>query len=113
MNKYVQAYFRDEDEAEQLKASLVKFPTTNLMIDFLEDVGEKRLVVPYIAQQSVGDNTGNMTFDSQAIGYQDVEKEDREVRNTVVSFEVPEKHFYDVILEIQKLDGHVDRSLFE
>lgn len=34
MNKYVQAYFRDEDEAEQLKASLVKFPTTNLMIDF-------------------------------------------------------------------------------
>lgn len=112
MTKYVQVYFRTEDEAEQLRATLSKFTTSNVMIDQLEADSGERLVVPYVQVEGAGTNTGNATGGSNVIGYQDVKK-DQETRNIVISFEIAQDNLYDALVEIQKLDGQVDRSLFE
>lgn len=111
MTKYVQVYFRTEDEAEQLRATLNKFTTSNVMVDQLEGANEGRLVVPYIQPEASGTNVG-MQVGSHAMGFQDI-KDDQEPRNIVISFEIAQDHLYDALVEIQKLDGQVDRSLFE
>lgn len=112
MTQYVQVYFRTEDEAEQLRAKLSKFTTNNVMIDQLEADSGERLVIPYVPNESAGTNAGNTTIGSHAIGFQDVKK-DQETRNIVISFEIVQDHLYDALVEIQKLEGQVDRSLFE
>lgn len=111
MTKYVQAYFRTEDEAEQLRATLSKFATSNVMLDQLEADGKNSLVVPYIPFEGAGTTTGNAELGLQAVSYRAVE-DDQENRNIVISFDVAESDLYNVLVEIQKLDGHVDKSIF-
>jgi len=112
MTKYVQVYFRTEDEAEQLRATLSKFTTSNVMLDQLEENNQGRLVVPYVPYSASGTTAGNTQVGSQVMGFQDVE-DDQEQRNIILSFEIGQDDLYDVLVEIQKLDGHVDRSLFD
>ncbi len=78
---------------------------------YLSETGE-RLVIPYVSNEAAGTNAGNTTIGSHTIGFQDVKK-DQETRNIVISFEIVQDHLYDALVEIQKLEGQVDRSLFE
>lgn len=112
MTKSVQVYFHTDDEAEKLRAKLSKYKASNVMIDHLEELDDSHLVVPYLPHASGGTSMGNPGTGSQAVAYQDVEVEDQP-RRTVITFDVEENDLEDVLIEIQKMSGHVDRALFE
>ncbi|MBU5593726.1 hypothetical protein KQI76_00960 [Amphibacillus sp. MSJ-3] len=114
MSREVRVYLHNEDEAEQLRTKLSKYKTNQMMIDFLKDDNGVQLVVPYIPIETGGENVSNSGIGVQrAVGFQEIDKEDKNQRRTVLSFEISEDDFNQALLEIQELDGHVDRAVFE
>lgn len=120
MAKNVQVFLHNENEAESLKSNLTKYNIQDVFIDELEEQSgvNSEFVIPLPPTANPGSmahggaGAGQMQSNAGAV-YQDLDEEDARERRTSLTFTVDESDYEDVLVEINKANGVVDKKVFD
>ncbi|MFC4402640.1 hypothetical protein [Gracilibacillus xinjiangensis] len=116
MSRFIQAFFKTEDDAETVKTDLVKLKTSSIRIDHLPDAQQTMLLTPL----AYG---GNNSSNSSTVGGGGIvaaftknngqEVSDDSPRDYTIEFEVEEEDFEAALKVIMESDGYIDRKTIE
>ncbi|GGM27599.1 hypothetical protein GCM10011351_11790 [Paraliobacillus quinghaiensis] len=107
MFKKIQAYFKTEDDAEDVHATLNKLNIQNVLVDQLTEESDRSFIAPL--------GVNGSTSAANPVGYpvpSDFEEDDKKERSIMLEFEVEEEDFGEALNIIKENDGHVNRELF-
>lgn len=115
MTKHVQVYFHNESEAESFKAKLAKYTTQNVFVDEVTPAKDQILVMPTPPTSSTvsGSAPANVSESGTRLNfYFEVSKDDRP-RSTVITFDVVDEQYEDVLHEVMASEGLLDQAHVE
>ncbi|PYZ93871.1 hypothetical protein CR194_12090 [Salipaludibacillus keqinensis] len=118
MTKRIQAFFKNENDAERASAKLAKVNTTNQIIDKVpEQESNGRLVlIPAIHS---GTGAGTAAGSTAAVGGSVdrlkslVFKDNREQFTHILEFEVAEANIEEALQELRQTEAYIDEELLK
>ncbi|WP_182201422.1 hypothetical protein [Paraliobacillus salinarum] len=113
MYKQLQAYFRSENDAEDVRAKLNKLHVQNVQVDTLETDYDSTFTAPLIARIGTTPNTAGMPAYPFKVMDDDMLDHNNEGRNVSLECEVHEEDFAEALKILSENDGYVDREQFK
>ncbi|SER27575.1 hypothetical protein SAMN04487944_102179 [Gracilibacillus ureilyticus] len=110
MAKFLQAFFKTEDDAESVKTDLVKLKTSDIRIDHLPDASQTLLLTPLAYNSSTSSSVGGNGFVASITNDNGQEVNDDSPREYTIEFNVEEEDFEEALHVIMKSDGYVDKK---
>ena len=107
MFKKIQAYFKSENDAEDVHATLNKLNIQNVLVDQLPEESDRSFIAPLGINSSTSASIPAAIYPVPATF-----GEDESERNNMLEFEVEEEDFVEALNIIKENDGHVNRDLF-
>ncbi|SHM71386.1 hypothetical protein [Gracilibacillus kekensis] len=118
MYKAIQAFFKEEDDAETVKADLNKLKSNNIRVDKLPEADRTILLTPLTYAGNGTTNAGGgagagiigaFTRDNEGAGI----NTDNSPREYTVECEVEESDYQEALKIIMENDGHMDKNALE
>ncbi|PRO64278.1 hypothetical protein [Alkalicoccus urumqiensis] len=115
MTTHMQVYFTNENGAEDLSTSIQKYNVSNVRVEHIPDLEENRtmMMIPAGSIGSAGSSQGGQPglFASFQELRDSLIKDKKPAPDYLLQFDVADEHKSEVLEEIKKTDGYVDKEI--
>ncbi|CQR45996.1 hypothetical protein BN1058_00239 [Paraliobacillus sp. PM-2] len=108
----LQAYFRTENDAEDVRAKLNKVNVKNVTVDTLDTDYDTTFTAPLVARISTSPNAAGMSLYPFQVEDDDALYENAKDRNVILECEVEEEDFTEALQILYENEGYVDKDIF-
>ncbi|WP_407270927.1 hypothetical protein [Radiobacillus sp. PE A8.2] len=106
MTKKLEAYFKNEDDAETVHAELNRFNVSNVSVEEIPE-GDERFLVPIFPINNSGSSGGGgLVAGLGEFG----EPTQTDQRRHLLSFEIEEKDFQEALNIVKKSEGYIAKD---
>ncbi|KAB8137527.1 hypothetical protein F9U64_09015 [Gracilibacillus oryzae] len=112
MAKYIQAFFRTEDEAESVRVELAKVNASEVRVDHLPERSGNLFLAPLTYTGSNASSVGSGGY-IPAFSINDSDDVDNSPRDYTIEFQVAEKDYGEALQIIKESDGYVDKDTLD
>ncbi|MFB1049794.1 hypothetical protein [Paraliobacillus sp. JSM ZJ581] len=113
MYRRLQAYFRTENDAEDVRAKLNKLNVKNVQVDTLGTDYDSTFTAPLIARIGTTPNTAGMPAYPFKVMDDETLDNSNQGRNVSLECEVHEEDFNEALKTLHENDGYVDKEMFK